>query len=115
MKWLIDNWSLLVIAAAVVTTVIVWVKKVGSLSRDEQILKVKEWLLYAVTLAEKEMGGGTGRIKLRYVYDMFITKFPDLADLISFETFSGWVDSALENMRHLVETNKKVQEYVEGE
>lgn len=115
MKWLIDNWSLLIIAVAVVTTVIVWVKKVGSLSRDEQILKVKEWLLYAVTLAEKEMGGGTGRIKLRYVYDMFITKFPDLADLISFETFSGWVDLALENMRHLVETNKKVQEYVEGD
>lgn len=42
---------------------------------DKQLNKVREWLLYAVTKAEKELGGGTGQIKLRYVYDMFVARF----------------------------------------
>ena len=28
---------------------------------DKQLNKVREWLLYAVTKAEKELGGGTGQ------------------------------------------------------
>ena len=54
---------------------------------NEQLKKVKEWLLWAVAEAEKELGSGTGQLKLRYVYDMFIVKFPSLAKIISFETF----------------------------
>ena len=42
----------------------------------EQLKSVKEWMLFAVTKAEKELGSGTGKLKLRYVYDMFIAKFP---------------------------------------
>ena len=45
------------------------------LEKDKQLEIVKEWLLLAVVEAEKKLGGGTGQIKLRYVYDMFIEKF----------------------------------------
>ena len=69
---------------------------------------------FAVTQAEKELGGGTGQIKLRYVYDMFVVKFPSLVKFISFETFSFMVDEALIKMRHLLQTNEKVEKYVEG-
>ena len=51
---------------------------------DKQLSKVREWLLYAVTKAEKELGGGTGQIKLRYVYDMFVARFTWLARVTGF-------------------------------
>lgn len=74
--------------------------------------KIKEWLLYAVIMAEKELGGGTGQIKLRYVYDMFTSQFKFVATLIPFTTFSNWVDEALEKMRSLLETNVNVNTFI---
>ena len=65
--------------------------------------------------AEKELGGGTGQIKLRYVYDMFVTKFPVVSNFVTFETFSYMVDEALIKMRHLLETNEKIEAYVDLE
>lgn len=76
--------------------------------------KIQEWLLWAVTEAEKELGGGTGQIKLRQVYNLFIERFKFVSTLISFETFSKWVDIALEKMRNMLKSNKAVQELVEG-
>ena len=58
---------------------------------------------------------GTGKLKLRQVYDAFLTKFPWLAPVITFEQFSGLVDDALEEMRKLLEDNKAVQQLVTGE
>lgn len=78
-----------------------------------QIAKVKEWLLYAVTMAESEFGGGTGTIKLRYVYDLFVGKFPWLAKMISFEMFSGLVDEALVDMKKMLQTNEAAKMLVE--
>lgn len=76
--------------------------------------KVREWLLYAVTIAEKEYGSGTGQIKLRAVYDMFLAKYPKLSIFISFETFSGWVDIALDKMRVMIEENPAANALVKG-
>jgi hypothetical protein len=76
--------------------------------------KVREWLLYAVTIAEKEYGGGTGQIKLRAVYDKFLAKYPKLSFFISFETFSGWVDIVLDKMRVMIEENPAANALVKG-
>ena len=65
--------------------------------------------------SEKELGGGTGQIKLRYVYDMFVTRFAWLARVISFEAFSMMVDEALERMKKMLESNKAMQMLVSGE
>lgn len=105
MKWIIDNWSLLVVLACAMVAVFIYVKKFASMPTEEQIAKVKEWLLYAVMQAEAEFGGGTGQLKLRYVYDMFLSKFPDVAKLVSFEMFSKLVDEVLIQMRHLLDSN----------
>ena len=68
---------------------------------------VQEWLLGVVTEAEKQLGSGTGQLKLRQVYDKFLEKFP-------FKMFSEMVDKALERMRVMLESNSFAQSYVEG-
>ena len=45
---------------------------------------------------------------------MFIKTFPALAPLIPFDIFKALVDEALEEMRHLLETNMDVLYYVES-
>ena len=111
---LIGYWllfmALILISIIIIYGVYVFIK----MPSDEQLNKVREWLLYAVTQAEKDLGGGTGKIKLRYVYDKFLTKFPYLTSVIPFELFSSLVDEALVKFREILETNDKVQEYVEG-
>lgn len=66
-------------------------------------------------IMKKELGGGTGQIKLRYVYDMFVARFTWLARVISFEAFSMMVDEALERMKKMLESNKAMQTLVSGE
>ena len=85
MEFLIDNWPLLVAAVAVIAVAAIYLVNFFKKPGSEQLEKVREWLLFAVTQAEKELGGGTGQIKLRYVYDMFVLKFPSLVKFISFE------------------------------
>lgn len=70
--------------------------------RDAQIDTLREWLLWAVMQAESYFGAETGVLKLRWVYDMFVSKFPWLAKIINFETFSGLVDEALGRMEQLL-------------
>ena len=115
MEFLLDNWPLLIAAVAVIAVAATYLINFFKMPGNAQLEKVKEWLLYAVTLAEKDLGGGTGQIKLRYVYDMFVTKFPYLVNFVTFEMFSVMVDEALVKMRHLLETNEKIEAYVEGE
>lgn len=114
MEWLISNWYLIVVAvaAAVIGTLAIY--KWAGKPTAEQIKNIKEWLLYAVIEAEKELGGGTGQIKLRSVYDMAIQRFKWLS-IVPFATFSQWVDEALEQMKKMLATNEKVKQLVEGE
>ena len=115
MKYIVENWfvivALMAVAAAGGYTIYVFVK----MPSDKQLNKVREWLLYAVTKAEKELGGGTGQIKLRYVYDMFVARFTWFAKAISFEMFSMMVDEALDKMKEMLESNKAMQTLVSGE
>lgn len=113
--FLLEHWYLIVVLLAVVAVVGIYIGKFLNLPEKEQREKVKEWLLWAVTQAEKELGGGTGKLKLRQVYDLFIQRFPTVAMAISFDTFSVWVDEALEEMRNLLKSNKAVAEIVRRE
>ena len=75
--------------------------------------KAKEWLKYAVTIAEEQLGSGTGQLKLRFVYDMFMEQFPALASVLPFTIFSKWVDLALEWMREQLDKNENIKMFVE--
>ena len=112
MKFIVENWYLILAAGAIVAVAGVGIYTFLKKPTSEQLQAVKEWLLYAVIEAEKKLGGGTGQVKLRYVYDMFVGKFGFLADIISFETFSGLVDEALEKMREMLKNNEAVNTYV---
>lgn len=113
MEFIIENWPIIVAAVAVIGAVAVAVVRFAGLPTDAQLAKVREWLLWAVTEAEKDLGGGTGKLKLRQVYDLFVTRFPWLAKLVSFELFSAMVDDALEEMREMLDTNEAVKAFVE--
>ena len=115
MKLLIENWYSLLAAMALGALAVVAVVRFFRLPREKQMENVRQWLLGAVTAAEKELGGGTGKLKLRQVYDAFLTKFPWLAPVVPFEQFSGLVDDALKEMRKLLADNKAVQQLVTGE
>ena len=114
MEFIVENWPVLVAAVAIIAVAIAAIVIFFTSGKQEQIEKVKEWLLYATTLAEKELGGGTGKLKLRSVYDMFVVKFPWLVRVISFDYFSELVDEALVEMRNLLDTNENVKDYVEN-
>ena len=115
MNWLIENWYLLVGGVALIVVAGFAVYRFVGLPTKALVAKIKEWLKYAVTMAEKEFGGKTGQLKLRMVYDMFVSKFPSVAKLISFDTFASWVDDALEWMNKQLEANKAIETVVKGE
>lgn len=112
MEWLIENWYILITAAAGLAVVAAGVIAFFKLPPALQKKNILNWLLGAVTLAEAQFGSGTGQLKLREVYDKFIQRFPLVSKLISFETFSDLVDSALETMRASLETNESLAAYV---
>lgn len=113
MEFLTEYWWVIIVVLAALVGLGLGVYHFFKRPTKEQLNKLKEWLLYAVTEAEKVLGGGTGQIKLRYVYDMFLTKFPVLSKIISFSLFSTLVDEVLDNFRNILSTNEKVQSYVE--
>lgn len=106
---------LLIMVAILLSAIIFIIKKFFGMPKEEQLEKIREWLLYAVTIAEKEYGSGTGKLKLRYVYDLFITKFGWMASLITFDMFSEMVDKSLEEMRTMLEQNERFAAIVNGE
>ena len=115
MTWFLNNWSFLVVVVCAIGAIVIYLNRFIALPSGEQLNKVKQWLLYAVIEAEKQYQGGTGALKLRAVYNEFCKVFPSLVPIISFAVFSELVDEALEQMRHLLETNLDIANYIEGE
>lgn len=72
----------------------------------------KNWLVWAVTEAESLFGSKTGKLKLRYAYELAIKRFPILAKLIPFSLFSKFVDKALEVMRNMIENNQNIADAI---
>lgn len=107
-----DKFTAVMMLIAVLCVLAMCVRTFINAPRKVQIEKVKEWLLWAVTQAEMDLGGGTGRLKLRQVYDMFVQRFPVIAQAVSFGTFSVWVDDALLEMKKLISENKIVEEMI---
>lgn len=103
-------WYLLVAAIAIIAVasikLYIWIKTPGK----EQLSKIQEWLVWAVAQAEKELGSGTGQMKIKYVYNLFVTKFPAVAVFIKYDTFSSMVEKALEEFKDLINNNRRINE-----
>lgn len=107
-----ENTLIIIISLLAVAVLGVFIYEFIQLGKERQIEVIKEWLLLAVIQAEKELGGGTGQVKLRFVYDMFIKRFKFFSKIITFEQFSLLVDEALDKMREMLTNNKNVANYV---
>lgn len=106
---MVNDIILALIIIAAICLFIVWFLKLG---KERQLKVITEWLLLAVIKAEKELGDGTGQVKLRFVYDLFIDKFKFASMFISFNQFSILVDSALEVMKEMISNNDQVRNYI---
>lgn len=115
MENIIENWALILAILAVIFVAALAAYRFFKMPTEEQLNNLRAWLLGAVTEAEKQLGGGTGQLKLRAVYDAFVARFPWLAKVITFNTFSEMVDDALDEMRDLLDKNEAIQEYVAGD
>lgn len=105
-----NNVIFVLIIAILIIVFLIWFLKLG---KAQQIKIISEWLILAVIKAEKELGGGTGQVKLRYVYDLFIDKFKFVSMFITFQHFSLLVDGALIVMKEMVSNNNQVKEYID--
>lgn len=114
MEFFVNNWYIILALAALLGVAVWYVYRYFNLPSEAQLAKVREWLLWAVTGAEKELGGGTGKLKLRQVYDLFVVRFPWLVRVVPFELFSSMVDDALEEMRKMLESNPAAKALVDG-
>lgn len=112
MALIIENWGLIVFLIALIFVIGYTVYTFMRRPRTEQIENIKQWLLFAVCEAEREFGANTGKIKLAYVYDQFIAKFPILAQVISFNSFSLLVDEVLVKFKNILSSNNELQGYV---
>ncbi len=102
MNYIIENWYLIVATACIIFMAAVYIKEFCAKPTDEQLAKIKKWLLYAVTECEAQLGSGTGRLKLSMCYNMFVQAFPALAAIVPFEVFSKLVDDALDEMKEML-------------
>lgn len=114
MNFIISNWELIAAILSIIIVTAVSVYKFFKKNKADRLKDVRQWLLLAVTEAEKKLGSGTGQLKLRTVYDEFVYKFPWVAKVTTFDEFSNLVDKALEEMDMMLEFNVAVQEYVGG-
>ena len=112
-RCVLEDWSVVIAALSCVGVCALIVTRFFLKPTDEQINDVKQWLLYAVTEAEKDLGSGTGKLKLRQVYDLFLQRFPIVSRMISFEQFGQYVDDALDEMKRILAGNRQINRYVQ--
>lgn len=111
-SFVVNYWFILVVVIAILAIAGVALMTFVRLPNSSKAKKVREWLLYAVMEAEKELGSGTGQMKLRYVYNLAISKFPIFIKLLPFETFSKFVDNALETFEKMIEDSEMLKNYI---
>lgn len=110
LSFIATYWYLIVAAIAIISVISIKVYIFLKTPGKDQLNKIQEWLVWAVAQAEKELGSGTGQMKIRYVYDLFITKFPAVAIFIKYDTFKEMVEKALDEFKDLIDNNRQISE-----
>lgn len=112
MRVVVDNWFLVIAAFAVMLFVGVKLFRFCKLPTEKQYNSLVEWLKYAVAEAERDLGSGTGTLKLRRVYEKAIKQFPWVSKLLSFDKFDQYVKDALEWLDNELTYNKSIYNYI---
>lgn len=109
----IDYGWVLFAALVCIAVAVVMIVRFCMMPGEEQLIQIREWLLWAVMKAEQSFGAETGKLKLHFVYDLFVSRFPWAVKLITFERFAELVDDALDEMKKLLEENPKIAATIE--
>lgn len=121
LKMVYENWTLIVVAIALIVKGIFWIKDFRNRSKEEQIEAVKEQIkngiLSMVTEAEKnyEDWNKAGTIKRSQVIERIYTQYPILALVVKQDELTAWIDSEIDTALGTLEQILARQEKVEEE
>ena len=105
--FLLANWDSVLVVFAFLALIVVLIK------RGETAV-LKKILFGLVTKAEKEFGGGTGRLKLATVSDWIYQRIPDVLKLLfSEKDIEKLIESALEEAKKAWGTNGNLAAYID--
>jgi hypothetical protein len=109
-----SDWYLIACYAICTVCVIYIINRNVFKPSDKQVAKIEQWLLWAVTDAERFLGSGTGQLKLSFVYGSFVKAFPWISRIVTVTMFSELVGKALVKMRDMLNKNAKAAIIVAG-
>ena len=102
MEFIINYWYLIITALAILVMAILFIVDFAKKSPKEKLESVKQWAIYACALAQAHLGSGTGQLKMRETYNMFLQTFPTLAQVISFDTYKNTAEMALTELKEIL-------------
>ena len=112
LNFLINYWYFIVIVIDILVISGVFIFNFLQKPSEQKLQNIKEWAIYACALAQAHLGSGTGQLKMRETYDMFISRFPDLVKIVPFEMYKNIAESALLEFKKMLENNPKVKELI---
>lgn len=74
----------------------------------------RHWLLYGVTKAETFLGSKTGKLKLEYVYNLALVKYPLITKLLPFTIFSKLVNISLTAMKSMLSESEEIKKIIDN-
>ena len=105
--FLLANWDSVLVVLAFLALIVVLIK------RGETAV-LKKILFSLVTKAEKEFGGGTGKLKLAAVSDWIYQRIPAVLKLLfSEKDIEKLIESALEEAKKAWGTNGNLAAYID--
>lgn len=114
LKFINDNWTLIVVIAGLVVSLYLKIKSWLALSNEERVElakeQIKEIMLSLVSQAELdwEEYKKSGTIKRSQVIDAIFEQYPILAQVTDQESLLAWIDKvideALEQMHNIITT-----------
>ena len=108
-KFLLANWDSVLVVLAFLGMIVVLIKR-GETAVLNRIL------FGLVTKAEKEFGGGTGKLKLAAVSDWIYQRIPAVLKLLfSEKDIEKLIEDALEEAKKAWGTNGNIAAYIEPE
>lgn len=102
-NFLLANIGNIIFIFAIITILII-------LFRIGQKKKIKQMLLYFVTIAERDFGGGTGELKFSAVSTWIYEKIPTLAKvLFTKKQIDQLIEEAVDWMKEYLATNEEAR------
>ena len=107
LAFLLANWDSVLV-------VLVFLGLIVALVKRGETAVLKKILFGLVTQAEKEFGGGTGKLKLATVSDWIYQRIPAVLKLLfSQKDIESLIESALEEAKKAWGNNEKIAAYIE--